>query len=99
MWHINQLPSELQVLILQQLELEVVLGLEMAPRLLREVLRVPREQSLDAWIGRTLAKRGLGQIRVTAKNSLSLTVPGDCEDPVMTRTQRSPLALSPAPTN
>ena len=48
MWRINQLPSELKLLILQQLGclqlgLELLLGLEMAPRLLRKVLRVPRE--------------------------------------------------------
>ena len=80
MWRINQLPSELKVLILQQLGLELLLGLEMAPRLLREVLRVPREQGLDSWLGRTLARRGLGLIHVTAKNSLSLTVQGDFEE-------------------
>ena len=81
MWRISQLPLELKILILQHLlDLQLVLKLELAPGLLREVLRVPREQGLDSWLSRTLARRNLGLIHVPAKNSLSLTVPGNFEE-------------------
>eukprot|EP00092_Neocalanus_flemingeri_P026522 GFUD01028745.1.p1 GENE.GFUD01028745.1~~GFUD01028745.1.p1 ORF type:complete len:514 (-),score=168.08 GFUD01028745.1:72-1613(-) len=71
--NILDLPPELQIKILQKLDLTSLLSLQLSPTLFREVLRVPREEQLEQWIGRELFRQDLGIIYIPGDNSIHLS--------------------------
>eukprot|EP00092_Neocalanus_flemingeri_P017245 GFUD01018648.1.p1 GENE.GFUD01018648.1~~GFUD01018648.1.p1 ORF type:complete len:502 (-),score=156.21 GFUD01018648.1:85-1527(-) len=71
--NILDLPPELQIKILQKLDLASLLSLQLFRALFREVLRVPREEQLEQWIGRELFRQDLGIIYIPGDNSIHLS--------------------------
>ena len=71
--NILDLPPELQVKVFQKLELCSLLCLELSSDMLREVLRVPREQNLEMWLGREVARQDLGIIYIPRASTFYLS--------------------------